>query len=224
MKMKALTFALSLTLAPTAFSYPNQPVFDCTREETLKYINQVTYTVFAPTQMTSPKAFEEAVVVQSQEAAEQGDFGGSSCVTVFTDGKLDDVWKDTIDSLRSLDFTPNFSSINGAAMQQFLNMAREKVMEEITSAVDALGKDICEMLSSDNLEDMIKEGIHEEFGWQPHELRMDNFVADLTEEMLLNADRDIVRLISDDEALADWMGASTRSELREARRELWENF
>lgn len=96
MRIKAITFLLGAALSPmiaSASEYPNQPVYDCNREETLLYVNQLTSTVFTPNAMTSPKAFEAAVVSQSEEAKAQGDLGGSSCVTVFSDGKLSDEWK-----------------------------------------------------------------------------------------------------------------------------------
>ena len=227
MRIKAITFLLGAALSPIAASasdYPNQPVYDCNREETLLYVNQLTSTVFTPNAMTSPKAFEAAVVTQSEEAKAQGDLGGSSCVTVFSDGKLSDEWKRIVETIKTIDFSPDFSSINGAAMQAFLDGAKERIMEEVNGAIAALGQDICEMMSSDNLEDLILDGIHSSTGLNPGRLRMDSFVDELTEEMLLRADRDIVKLVSDEDALADWMGGETRQELREARRELWENF
>lgn len=220
MKIKALVFAVSALTSSSllaAGDYANEPVYDCTRTETALYIKQVSYNVFAPTRMTSPNDFEKAVVVQSEES-------GGSCSTIFSDGKLDDAWKDTIESLRNIDLMPDLSSINAAAMQRFLDMAKDRIQAEIASAVDQLGQDICEMMATDNLEKLVLKGVHKKYGNAPRALRMDAFVDTLTEEALLKADRDIVKMVSDDEALADWMGDATRSELRESRRELWQNF
>ena len=205
----------------SASGYPNKPFYDCTAEETKMYIEQVTHNVFAPSPITNPDEFSKAYAEAAQKKADAG--GDATCATIFTDGTLEDGWKDIVDTLRNLDFNISFSSMDGAILDELLKKAKERITEEANSAFGKIGEDVCGLISSENLKGLLLDGINKKYGMNARNLRLKDFANEITEEQLLAADDDVLLLLSEDK-LIDKIGAETKEEMRDIRKDLWNNF
>lgn len=219
--LKGTSFAFGLMLAGVA--HATEPVYDCTASETKLYIEQVTHNVFAPSPVTSPEEFKKAYIEAAAAAAAAGGADSETCVTIFTDGRLEEGWKDLIDQIRNINFDLSFSGFDAAVLAKILQEAREKVTEEVTKALIALGEDICAMMSTDNLKDALLDGVNKKYGMNARNLRMKDFADGITDDALRRADKNVLMLLSEDE-LMDEIGDQTRGEMRTIRKDIWENF
>jgi len=218
----AIGFSIS-GLAGAATNYPNQPVYDCTAEETKVYIEQVTHSVFAPSPITTPDAFQKAYVEAAEKKAAAGDDEASTCSTIFTDGKLSDDWKDAVDTVRNMDFGTSYSSMDGAILEELLKKAKEQVTKEVMGALEALGGDICKLMSSDSIKGMLLDVVNKKYGMNAQNLRLKDFANEVTEDQLLKADDDVLLLLSEDK-LTDKIGTETKTEMRKTRKDIWDKF
>lgn len=212
---------IGLSSAAHAQTYANEPVYDCTAEETKIYIEQVTHNVFAPSPITKPEEFKKAHAEAKQKEAEAT--GDSTCATIFTDGTLSDGWKSAVDAITNIDFQAVFSSIDGAILEEILKKAKERAMKENQKAMDSLGGDICKLMSSDNIKKLLLDGINKKYGMNARKLRLDSFASAITEDQLLKADEDVQLLLSEDKLLNE-VGSKTREEMKVIRKSLWEQF
>tara|TARA_Y100000310_G_scaffold157372_1_gene156733 strand:- start:2108 stop:2785 length:678 start_codon:yes stop_codon:yes gene_type:complete len=217
----SLVIAASFSSAASATSYANEPVYDCTAEETKIYIEQVTHNVFAPSPITKPEEFNKSYAEAAQKKAEAT--GDTTCSTIFTDGTLDDGWKKAVDEVKNVDFGAVFSGMDGAILEKILEEAKKRILEENSKALGTIGDDICKLMSSDNLKGMLLDGVNKKFGMNAKKLRLQSFADAITEEQLLKADEDVLLLLSEDK-LIDKVGKETRKEMREIRKDLWEKF
>jgi hypothetical protein len=226
MKIRKLCFCISLSLTSTfglAANYANEPTFDCTVAETKLYIEQVTANVFAPSPIATPEEFEKAFMEAESAKAAAGDGDSASCVSILSDGKLTDEWKNIVDSVRNLDISFSFSGFDAAVLQELLDKAKEKTTEEFTNAMDALGEDLCALISTENIEGMLLDAVNKKYGLNSRSLRFEEFAGDLTEEALLGADKNILLLLSEDKLKSE-ISNESKQEMRALRKELWDNF
>ncbi len=217
--MRKLSFVASTLLSLTTLSAmgAEEPKFDCTVAETKMFVEQVTYNVFSPSPVTTPTEFNKAYI---EAQAEKGD---SACLAIFTDGSLEDGWKDIVDSVREMEIDLWFSSIDAAMLEQLLDQAKQRVQDEVMAGLEQLQADVCQFMSPENLNGMLLDQINKEFGLNVKSLAAQSFADELSDEVLLAADEDIVRLLSEGE-LADELGGETRNEMRQIRKKLWEGL
>lgn len=224
--VKALLI-LSLVVSGSAFSqesqYANEPVYDCTAEETRVFIEQVTYPVFAPSNIPSPEDFKKAYIERQEKAAEMGDGDASSCASIFSDGQLADDWKAMLDTLRNVDFSVNFSSLNGAMLEALLKSARDKAKQALRDGLEKLGGDICALLATDNIKRILLDNVNDKYGMRARNLRLRDFADEITDDVISNADDNILMLL-DESKLKREVRSQTRSEMRAVRRDLWNNI
>lgn len=199
------------------------PTYDCTAEETKIYIEQVTHNLFAASPVASPEEFKKAYTEKAQEQAESGDEDSQTCATIFTDGGLEEGWKDIVKSVREFDLGYDFSGLNAAALEQLLKKAKEKAQEEFMNALEALGQDICAMISSEALEAMLLDAVNEKYGMNARNLRMEDFAEEISDDVMANADDDIQMLLSE-KKLKREMSREGRSKMRELRKDLWKKL
>ncbi|MEG3765133.1 hypothetical protein [Alteromonas sp. 14N.309.X.WAT.G.H12] len=199
------------------------PMYDCTAEETQVYIEQVTHNLFTPSPIASPEEFQQAYIEQADERAKSGDDDSQTCSAIFTGAELEDGWKDIIDAVREFDLGYDFSGINAAALQALLEEAKEKAQEEFMNALEALGQDICSMVSSEALEEMLLDAINEKYGMNARNLRLSDFADEITDDVMSNADDDILMLLSE-EKLEREVTQEGRSKMRELREDLWKKL
>tara|TARA_Y100000310_G_scaffold99483_1_gene97291 strand:- start:14884 stop:15561 length:678 start_codon:yes stop_codon:yes gene_type:complete len=219
----ALLISGMFSTVAVAQEYPNEPKFDCTAEETKMYIEQVTANVFAPSPVPTPEEFQKAYTEEQEARAAAGDGEAASCATIFTDGTLDDAWKDIVDAVQNLDLSFSFSGLDAAALQELLKKAKEKAVKEFNNALEKLGEDICAMMSSENIKEILLDAVNKKYGTNARHLRMNDFADELTEEALLSADKDILLLLSEDEMKSE-VRSEARSEMRRIRKDLWDKF
>lgn len=200
-----------------------EPTYDCTAEETKIYIEQVTHNLFAPSPIASPEGFKKAYTENAQKKAENGDEDSQTCATIFTDGGLQEGWKNIVKSVREFDLGYDFSGVNGAALEQLLARAKAKAKQEFTNALDALGQDICAMLTTEALKGMLLDAINEKYGTNARNLRMEDFADEISDEVMSNADNDIKMLLSE-EKLKKEVSREGRSKMRELRKDLWKKL
>ncbi len=222
MKIKLLLLCMgaSLSLVANAAVENDEPTYDCTAEETKLYVEQVTHNIFAPSTIPGPDEFAKSYAEQAEERAADGDSDAQSCSTIFSDGGLKDGWQDIVNAVREFDLGYDFSGINAAALQTLLKKAKEKAQEEFMNALEALGQDICAMMSTEALEEMLLDAINEQYGLNARNLRMADFADEITDEVMSNADEDVKMLLSE-EKLKRTLSREGRSEMRKIRKDLW---
>lgn len=199
------------------------PEYDCNASETKQYIEQVSHGLFSPSPITSPEQFKKAFVERQVAVAASGDGDAQSCVTIFGDGTLSDEWKKAIEAIRNLNINIDLSGINGAALKKILEEAQKKIVEQIGDTLRKLGEDVCELLSTDNIKGIVLDGVNAKYGLNARQLRMRDLSRSMTDEMMDNAP-DNVRLLTDGDEIVDTIDGATKSKLRKARRDLWDNF
>ena len=108
-------------------------------------------------------------------------------------------------------------------LQELLKKAKEKAVKEFNNALEKLGEDICAMMSSENIKEILLDAVNKKYGTNARHLRMNDFADELTEEALLSADKDILLLLSEDEMKSE-VRSEARSEMRRIRKDLWDKF
>ena len=224
MKLKIVALSLGLVLSVGAIAEEStDPKYDCTATETRDHLLSVTHALFAPTTVPTPKEFEKAYIEKTMEEAAGGDDEAGGCVTIFTDPKLKDDWKEVVDNIRNLEIDFSFNSIDGAVIKAALDKLKEKAREMVTDALESIGEDICDALSTDNLKEIALDAANEKFGTSARNLRLKSFADDMADDALDNADDNIKMLLSDKE-LEKEMDSAARQEVRKIRKKLWQNF
>lgn len=219
-KISAAILAFAMSSAVNAEIQTDGPTYDCTAEETKLYIEQVSHNLFSPSPISSHTEYQVAYVDAAEAKAAAGDSDASSCASIFTDGGLEDGWKDIVDAIRSFDLGYDFSGLNAAALKELLKAAKERATEEFNNALEALGADICAMISTEAIEDMLLDAVNEKFGMNARNLRMSDFADEITDQVMEDADDDVLMLLSEDKLLKE-VSSESRSELREIRKDLW---
>jgi hypothetical protein len=200
-----------------------EPVYDCTVDETKLYIEQVTHNVFAPSTLPTPSEFNKAYVEAAVAKAAAGDEDGSTCASIFTDGTLDVDWQEIVDAIRDLDFDINFSGIDAAMLQALLDKAKEKVREKATEALTKLGEDVCAMISTDNIKEVLLDAANKRYGTRARTLRLESFADELRDREYDNADDNVKMLLSEDEMSQEY-DSRTADELKTIRKTMWDKF
>lgn len=214
---------LLLTCSTAASELSAGPKFDCTAAETKQYIEQVSYNLFAPSPLSTPTEFKDAFIEKEQKAAEMGEPGAEGCVSIFTDGKMLDDWKDAIDAVKNFDMNISFSSIDGAALKALLDKAKEMAQEQLTKAVEALGEDICALLSTDYLKGLLLDEVNKKYGMSASNLRVADFASEVKGMALDNMDSNVKQLLSPG-AIDSEMNSATEDEIAKQRKALWDKF
>lgn len=216
-KFKKSTFCLVMALSFPSLvlaNEVNEPVYDCTADETIVYINKATYGVYAPSPVQTPKEFRKAYVEQKMEEGDEG------CVTIFTDGSLNDDWKDMVDTVRSFDLNISISSVDLAGAME---VAKRIVQEEMTNALEALGDDICQFLSSENMERLALGALNDKLGINARSLEIEALASEVGDLAYEVVDDDIQLLLSK-KKMKRAIRTESRKEFRKARKELWDNL
>jgi hypothetical protein len=222
--MKSLPLAFSFFLMfSTSASAITEPTFDCTTAETKIYIEQVTHSIFAPSSIPTAEEFMDAYIEGEQAKADAGDDDAKSCVSIFTDGTVNEDWKDLVDAVRSLDIDFTFSGPDAAARAAFIKKLKDKVQEQLMSAMEELGQDVCAMLQTDALKAMLLKKVNDKYGLNARNLRIKDFADSVSDEVMRNAPDEIQMLLSDKEFFKA-VDAETKSEINKARKSLWQNF
>jgi hypothetical protein len=219
----ALFFLASGTAWGQEGQYENEPVYDCTAEETKVYIEQVTYPIFAPSNIPAPEEFKLAYIETKEEAAAQGDGEASSCATIFSDGQLAEDWKEMLEALRSIDFDVDFTSVNGAMIKELLAKARDKAKQALADGLAKLGGDICALLATDNIKEILLDNVNDKYGMNARNLRLKDFASEISDEMISNSD-DNIQMLLDERKLKREVRNETRGEIRGIRKDLWNNI
>jgi hypothetical protein len=221
MAKKILPFVVAMSLSSmVSAQVADEPTYDCTAEETQLYIEQVSRNLFAPSPISSPTAFGVAYVDAAEAKAAAGDSEASSCASIFTDGGLEDGWKEITKAISEFDLGYDFSGLNAAALKALLEKAKEKAQEEFTKALDALGEDICNMISTDALEGMLLDAVNAKYGMNAQNLRMADFADEITDDVMASSDDDVLMLLSEDKLKRE-VSSESRSKMREIRKDLW---
>lgn len=215
--------ACSITLPAVAADVAAEPKFDCTASETKQYIEQVSYNLFAPSPLSSPKEFKDAFMQREKKAAEQGDPGAQNCVTIFTDGSLIDDWQEMLKKIRNFSVDVDFSSVDGAALKKLLDKAKAMAQQQLAAALSALGQDICALLSTDYLKELMLDAVNEKYGTNARNLRVADFAAEV-KEMALDKVDDDVKLLMSEEDIDDEVNDASKDEISKQRKKLWDKF
>jgi hypothetical protein len=221
--MSAFFIMTSFNALAQDFSEPKSPIYDCTVDETKLYIEQVTHNVFAPSTLPTPSEFNKAYVEAAVAKAAAGDEGGSTCASIFTDGTLDVDWQEIVDAIRNMDFDINFSGIDAAMLQALLDKAKEKVREKATEALTKLGEDVCSMISTDNIKEVLLDAANKRYGTSARTLRLESFADEFRDKEYEKADNNVKMLLSEDEMSQEFDG-QTDDELKTIRKKMWDKF
>jgi len=222
MKKTLMTLAIISPLLSVSALSQEPPAFDCTATETRIYIEQVTHKVFAPSNIANPVEFKDAYTQKKQAEADAGDGDAQSCVTIFSDGQLNEDWKELVDTIRNIDIDVSFSP-DGAALKALLDQVKSRIKKEVTDAMSQLGQDVCAMLSSEKLEKLLLNSVNDKYGLNARSLRIDDFSKSITDQAMMNAPDNIQMLLSEDQFYKEVSG-ETRNELRKVRKDLWDGF
>jgi len=226
MKVKILPLLISSAFFTCSFSasaYPNDPKFDCSVEETKLYIEQVTANVFSESPISTPDQFSKAYLEEMEKKASMGDEEAGSCASIFSGEGLNDEWKNVVDSVRNFEMPVSYSSIDGAMLEALLEQLKNKATQAFTDALETIGGDICELISSDSIKGMLLDATNKKLGTDLRSLRVSAFADELTEDALLKADKDVLLLLSEDDLKSE-IRSETKTEMHEVRTDLWKNF
>lgn len=213
--VSALAAGLFLGLSGMVNAQVSQdPVYECTAEEAIIYIKKSTYGIYAPSPVQTPKEFKKAYVEQKMQE------GDDTCVTIFTDGSLNEDWKDIVDTVRSFDINVSISAPDLAAVME---MAKKIVQEELTAALEALGEDICQFLSKDNMEKLALGALNDKLGINARALDIDALAGEVQDLAYDALDDDIQTLMSE-KKMSKEIRSESRKEFKKIRKELWDNL
>jgi hypothetical protein len=220
-KPMLLGVLLGASLPAVAEDATTVPTYDCTAEETAAHIRRASHGLFAPAPISSPSEFKKAHAEAETKRAEAA--GEESCVSIFSDGRLSDEWERMVKDIREFELDISFSGVDGAKLKMLLDKAKKYAKEKAAEALQKLGEDICNLVSTDNLKEMLLDSVNERYGISAGQLRLDSFANELSEKVLLDADNDVLMLLSE-QALKDEVDSEVRDELRTLRSNLWDNL
>jgi hypothetical protein len=189
-------------------------IYNCDAEETISFIKKSVPAFYSPTAVPTSSEIK-ATYVEMQE--ENGD---EACLAILTDGTFSQEWEALVKSIRESDFSlPTLDPDLGALYE----MMKAAVEEQVANALETLGEDICEFMSKDNLEKLALKAIQHETGVRSRELAISAFADEIGDLVYDSADDDVQMLMSKDKMKKE-VSNETRSELREIRRDLWDNL
>jgi hypothetical protein len=217
-----LSIGLALSGVAVSQEYPNEPTYDCTAEETKLYIEQVTANIFAPSPISTPDEFNKGHQEANAARAAAGDTDAGACAAILSGEGLKEGWQDIVKGARDFSL-PAFPSLSAIDMSVLYERLKEKATVEFGKALDALGGDICQLVSADNIKGMLLDATNKSLGVNARSLRVEDFANKLTEDALLGADQNILLLLSEDE-LKNEISSDSLQEMRKIRKELWRNF
>lgn len=217
----AISIGLFFSGVVQAAEYPNDPKYDCSAEETKIYIEQVTHGVFAPSPLSTPDEFNVAHRQKLKEEAAANP-GASHCATLLSGQGLKEGWQDVVQGVRDFEL-PEIPSFSAVDMGALVDELKKKAAEKFGEALNQLGEDICALMSPESIKDNLLDAANKELGVNAQDLRFKSFADELTEGALLDADQNILLLLSEDE-LKKEVSQESRAEMREIRRDLWRNF
>jgi len=223
-KLNIFALSIGFTLSFGAIAEgATEPKYDCTAAETREHLLSVSHALFAPSTIPEPEEFEKTYVQKKIEEAAQGDSDSGNCVTIFSDPELDDEWKDVVDDIKNLPSQFSFISIDAAVIQAAFEKLKEKSREAVTKALESIGEDICQALSTENLTEIALDAANEKYGTSAKNLRLSEFASEMSEDALDDADDNIKMLLSDKE-LEKKMDSEAKQEVKKLRKKLWQNF
>lgn len=213
-RLLVTALALSICSFATAQEALDTTVYNCDTTETAAFIKKSAYAFYAPTAVPTTAEMKTAYIDAKQAA------GGQACLSALTDGTFSDEWKGLVDGIRNTDYS--FPSLDPdlGAMYELMKTAVE---EQLTAALETLGEDICKFMSKDNLEKLALKAIARETGVRSRELSIDAFAAEIEDLVYDAQDEDVKRLLSKKKMKRD-VSNETRKELRQIRRDLWDNL
>jgi|TARA_B110000196_G_scaffold320373_1_gene342487 hypothetical protein len=221
-KIAALSLGLTLSFSAVAEG-ATEPKYDCTATETRDHLFSVAHALFAPSTIPEPEEFEKSYIQKKIEEAAAGDDKSQSCVTIFTDPKLDNDWKEAVSDVRNLPSQFSFTSIDAAVIEAAFNKLKDKAREAVSKTLQSLGEDICNALSTDNLKEIALDAANKKYGTSAKSLRISAFASEMREDALDDADDNIKMLLSDKE-LEKKMDSEAKTEIKKLRKKLWQNF
>jgi hypothetical protein len=193
---------------------PDTTVYNCDVPETINFIEQSSTAFYSPSAVPTTAEMKDAYIQAKQEQ------GGDACLSILTDSTFSDEWKSLVDTVRNADFSiPSFDPELGALYE----VLKRTIEEQVTGALDDLGEDICKFMSSENLEKLALGAIARETGVRSRELTIDAFANEIGDLVYDSSDDNVQRLLSKDKMKRD-VRAETRRELREIRKDLWDNL
>jgi len=214
LKRGLLSIAMSFAFINMSTAQEAAPVYECTAQETVVYINKATYGIYAPSPIQTAKEFKKAWVEQKME---EGDAG---CVTIFTDGSLNEDWKDLVDTVRSFDMNISLTAPDLAAAME---VAKKIVQEELTKALEALGDDICQFLSTENMEKLALGAVNEKLGINARSLDIEDLASEVG-DLAYDAQNDDIQTLLSTKKMKKAIRKESRAEFKEIRKELWDNL
>lgn len=201
----------------------NKVVYDCTNAETISYIEQTTINLFAPSPITTPTEFKKAYIEEQQSRASSGNDESADCVSILSDGVIEQKWKDLVDDVKNTDLPFNPISMNGATLQTILDQIQQAVKDEVFKAAEEATSDVCKKLSVDYLEQKTLDVINKKYGLSAKKLQLSSLSQSAWDKTYEDLDQDIKMLI-DQEELNDEVSSATKEKVRKVRKDLWQNF
>lgn len=214
-----ISVALGVSFGVTAQEDSYEPVYECTADETIAYINKTSYSLYAPSPVTTRNEFMSAYVeAKKKEEEESGEEG--SCVTIFTDGSLNEDWKDIVDTIRNID---TGAIITDPGLSTTNEVIKGIVTEELMNALEKLGSDICQFLSRENMEKLALNELKEKSGIDARSLEIEDLAIGVSDLAYDTADDDIQTLLSKDKMERE-VRSESREEFTKFRKDLWDNL
>ena len=189
--------------------------YDCSAEETAVFIEKASINTLSASPITLPDVFMKAYTQQKQEEGDEG------CVSIFTDGKLNREWERILEDIKEFDFN---ISVSNPSLNITKEMIKKAIKKQINKALERLTKDICNLVSSDNLLELAKDKANEKFGLDNKMDMISDYRETLLEDGLLGvAEKDpkIKAFTSADELKRD-LKERSRSEIRKVRKDIWD--
>ncbi|MBE8233405.1 MAG: hypothetical protein HAW67_06675 [Endozoicomonadaceae bacterium] len=194
-----------------------KPTYDCSAEETSIYIEKVAVNTLSESPITLPDSFLKSFA--EQKIAD----GDGDCVTIFTDGKLSREWERIVEQVKEFDFEIPITEIEFTLTEE---MIKKAIKEQIDKAIKSLTKDVCKLVSSENLKKIATDTLNEKYGMTDKMNLIADYREAILEDGLLAAagkDPKIRSMISEDE-LKKKLTQKSRDELRKVNKDIWKGL
>lgn len=204
-----------ISMADLASPGMGEVVYDCTAEEVAVFMGKAAFNTLAPSPVTKPGQFTKSY---TQQKAEEGDEG---CVTIFTDGSLNDQWKETVKAIREFDLGLPVSNVtmDGAA-----KLIKKVIEEEVAKALEEITSDVCAFLSTDNFKKMALSEVNKKYGLSMRDATLEEFKGEMGDLALGEIDDPRIKNLVSQDDTKSMVDSTAKNDMKKLRKKMWNGF
>jgi len=195
----------------------SEVVYDCTAEETAVFIRKAAFNTMAPSPITTPGEFTKAYVEKKQK--EEGDEVG--CLSIFTDGSLNDQWEATVKQIRELDLG---LPVTDFSMEAAAKAVKKAIDEQVAKALEKLREDVCAFMTTDNFKSIALDAVNAKYGLSLKEATLSDFKGKMEDMALDEIDDPRLKALLSADDMEKEIKSQSRKDVKKLRKEMWKGF